>query len=295
MRLLLAVTLFACACASTDKPIESGGDGSPDGKTPTTERANPSDVPISYHGGNLLTWDVAVYVIYYGGWLDQNGSWTASGGDAWLIEHFIEQLSGSSWFSINRWYDDRNGTPATNAVHLAGRAFDAYSRGTNLGDDDVRVIVENAIAYGRLPNDPWGIYVVLPTADVAEGGFCSTDCGWHTYTQWGSEYLTYAFIGNGARCPSTCPTYSPSANGVPAGDEMVNVLGHELSESVTDPYFDGWYGGSEENADRCAWNFGATFWLTNGAAANVQIGDRYYLVQQNWAPANPGYCTQGAW
>ncbi len=233
--------------------------------------------------------DVPIYFIYYGGWLDTHGNWNGWSSTAWLIEDFSSHLAGSSWFSINRWYG------ATNQVHVAGRAVDAYSLGTNLGDDSIRWIVEHAIAQGWLPNDPWGIYVVLPTPDVAEGELCNSNCGWHTHVAWGTEDIKYAFIGNGARCPQICPTYSPSVNGLPAADEMVDVLGHELSETVTDPDLNAWYSSSGENADRCAWNFGQEYPTTNGAYANVQIGDRWYLVQQNWAPANPGYCTKGAW
>src|SRR5262249_32251382 len=139
-----------------------------------------------------------------------------------------------------------------------------------------------------------GVYVVFTTPDVAEGGFCASDCGWHNTMTSGNATLVYAFVGDGARCPQACLVYSPRANDNPEGDEIVNVLGHELSESVTDPYLDGWYSSSGENADRCSWNFGSTFGLANGANANVRIGDRFYLMQQNWDPQSPAHCVQGA-
>jgi hypothetical protein len=51
-----------------------------------------------------------------------------------------------------------------------------------------------------------------------------------------------------------------------------------------------WYDSTgAENADKCAWTFGTTF-ASNGAQANVQIGFRNYLIQQNWVNASGGYC-----
>jgi len=224
--------------------------------------------------------------------------------DAELVAHterLLPHIAGGKELAARLTPDRRPdpGTPWTvrveRASSIAGRTVDRYSLGTRLSGDNVRWIVENAIWNRSLPNDPWGIYVVLPTPDVDQDGFCVQHCGWHTYTQWGNERVLYSFIGNSERCPNVCGVRSPSANDNPVGDAMVSVLGHELSETVSDPYLDGWFDANgEENADKCAWNFGSTFGMSNGSVANIAIGDRYYLVQQNWAPANPGYCTQGA-
>lgn len=163
----------------------------------------------------------------------------------------------------------------------------------------MRAIVVSAVQSGALPDDPWGIYVVLTSPDVDEDGFCPRHCGWHTTMAWpangaADDQRLYAFVGNPARCPSQCGPTWPSANGDAAGDAMVSTLGHELSEIVTDPHLDAWYGGGE-NADHCAWQFGATFQTGSGGPANIVVGDSSYLVQENWAPANPGYCMQSAW
>ena len=54
---------------------------------------------------------------------------------------------------------------------------------------------------------------------------------------------------------------------MPGVDAMINVLAHELVESVTDPDGYGWrsptYG---EAADMCAWNFGSQ------VSAEAQLG-----------------------
>ncbi len=306
MRHVLALSLLA-ACAADTEPSQitttPTTDSPPSGEVaPITAQAPAakSNV-IAYHGGWIVTWDPAVYFIYYGGWVDARGTWGPDGTSAWLLEHFTSQLADSSWFSINGWYGDAWGNRATSRVHFGGRAIDRYSRGTYLYGADIAAIVTGAIHSGALPDDPWGIYVVLTSADVGEDGFCSRHCGWHTRMAWpaggaGNDQRIYAFVGDAASCSNPCGMTAPSPNGAPAGDAMANVLGHELSEIVTDPYLDAWYApNGQENADHCAWQFGQEYAASDGAAVNVAIGDRWYLVQENWAPATPGYCTQGAW
>ena len=43
--------------------------------------------------------------------------------------------------------------------------------------------------------------------------------------------------------------------------------------------------------DKCAWSFGSTYTASNGATANVRIGGRDFLLQQNWVNAAGGYCA----
>jgi hypothetical protein len=270
--LLLAVLVAGC------------GSNSPSAVAPIRQAAT-AQSPISYHGGWVMYWDPAVYLIYYGGWDAQSPVKP-------ILEDFVNNVGGSNWFNINTKYTDSSGNHATARVHLAGTATDNYSRGKQLTDGDVRYIVENAIYQGKLADDPWGIYVVVPTSDVGQGNFCTTNCGFHTYTQWGSDWYTYIFVGNPNHCPNVCVPYSPSPNGAPDGDEMVNILAHELAETVTDPYVDAWYDAQgEENADKCAWTFGTMWQTSTGAYANVHLGARDYLVQRNWVPGSPGQCA----
>src|SRR6202008_4906506 len=73
---------------------------------------------------------------------------------------------------------------------------------------------------------------------------------------------------------------------------MVSVIAHELEEASTDPDLNAWYDSSgEENADKCAWTFGSTYTTSNGSLANMKLGARDYLVQQNWLNAQGGLCS----
>src|SRR5207244_3253285 len=107
-----------------------------------------------------------------------------------------------------------------------------------------------------------GVYFVLTSSDVGESsGFLTSYCGWHDYTTVTAANDTkYAFIGDASRNLTVCAGQtSASPNSNPAGDAMVSVIAHELEEAVTDPLINAWYDyRGQENADKCAWNFGTT-------------------------------------
>jgi hypothetical protein len=71
---------------------------------------------------------------------------------------------------------------------------------------------------------------------------------------------------------------------------MVSVIAHEIAETTSDPNLDAWYDvKGNENADKCAWQFGSTTTPTS----NVQFADgSKYLLQTNWHPKN-GSCVVG--
>jgi hypothetical protein len=75
---------------------------------------------------------------------------------------------------------------------------------------------------------------------------------------------------------------------------MASIISHELEEAATDPDLNAWYDRrGMENADKCAWTFGATHTVTNGAQANMTFGGRDWLIQQNWVNGSGGYCAVG--
>ena len=72
---------------------------------------------------------------------------------------------------------------------------------------------------------------------------------------------------------------------------MVSVLAHELEEAVTDPELNAWYDTrGYENADKCAWTFGTTY-ASGGGIANMRLGSRDYLIQQNWNAGTNQKCA----
>ena len=239
---------------------------------------------ISYHNGPVMRNGVTIYYIWYGDWSKDP---TANA----ILTNYAQNVGGSPYFSINTTYGDTGGnvpnTPST--VKYGGTASDPGTLGTSLSDSSIWTLVSNAL--NTLPADPNGVYFVLTAPYVSEtSGFLSRYCGWHTYNYFGNTAIKYAFVGNPAASLGSCAVQATSPNGDAAADAMVSVIAHELEEAATDPQLNAWYDSTgAENADKCAWTFGATY-PANGAQANMVIGSMNYLIQQNWVNAGGGYC-----
>jgi hypothetical protein len=242
---------------------------------------------IIYHGGPVMTNSngVNVYVIWYGNWSGNTGTT--------IVPDFLNNLGGSPYFGINTTYYDASNVHITNKVTLKGQATDSYSQGTSLTDAKVKTVVSHAISTGALPKDTNGVYFVLTSKDVNEtSGFCTQYCGWHTHGSISSSDIKYSFVGDASRCITACAAQSTSPNGNPGVDGMVSVIAHELEEAATDPDLNAWYFASgNENADQCAWTFGTEYTVSNGSKANMKLGSRDFLIQQNWIRATSGKCA----
>jgi hypothetical protein len=230
-----------------------------------------------------------MYYIWYGNW---------SGNPATtILTDFANSIGGSPYYNINTTYYDGSGSHLVNSVAYAGSTTDSGSQGfNNLSDSAIQAIVGSAISSGRLPKDPHGVYFVLTSADVTKSGFCTSYCGWHTHGTYtdtsGQTDIKYSFIGNPAQCLSACAAQSIGPNGDAGADGMVSIIAHELEEAASDPDLNAWYDSrGYENADKCAWTFGATYVTGNGASANMNLGGRNYLIQRNWVNASGGYCA----
>jgi hypothetical protein len=252
---------------------------------------------IIYHGGPVMgtvpNSPVHLYFIYYGNWagLDPTGEK--------IVNDFGAHLGGSGYWNILTSYVEPNGTAILNELKLAGITNDNYSQGKSLTDTTLQTVVKTAISNGSLPLDANGIYHVLTTQDVTEtSGFCSSYCGFHNFMTYQSTNLKYTFVGNPAGCTqyggvadcqgeTTNITKSP--NGNPGVDAMISVIAHESEEATSDPNLNAWYFNSgSENADMCAYTYGTTFPVANGSVANITLGGRNFLIQQNWIAPNKG-------
>ena len=78
-----------------------------------------------------------------------------------------------------------------------------------------------------------------------------------------------------------CDPQSPVSTYSQGVAALGNVSGHELSEALTDPHLNAWYDSSgAENADKCAWTFGAS---------TLKLGSAQWKIQGNWS--NNAYDT----
>jgi hypothetical protein len=261
-------------------PQNGNGNANGNGKP-----ARPGNNGISFHGGPVMLQGATVYYIWYGNWGSNNA--------VTILTDLAQNIGGSPYFNINTTYDNGSGVKVLNTVGYGGSTTDNYSQGTSLSDAQIQTVVSSAISSGRLPSNTNGVYFVLTSADVtASSGFCTQYCGWHTYGIISGSNIKYAFIGNPDRCPSACAAQTIGPNGNAGADGMASIIAHELEEAVTDPNLNAWFDTRGfENADKCAWTFGSTYTTSNGAAANMKLGARDYLIQRNWVNASGGYCA----
>jgi hypothetical protein len=243
---------------------------------------------IQYWGGAVMLGTSHVYIVWYGAF---------DSGTQAIINSFVSSIGGSPYFNINTGYFDSSGNSVSNSLTLSGSAQNNYSRGKSLRSSDIGGIVADTLAASQLPLDANGIYLVLTAGDVSVSGFGSSFCGYHSVRTVNSMNVHYAFIGNPApahldNCAQQA-TNSPNNN--PGADGMLSTIAHELSETVTDPNLDAWYdSGGNEVADKCSWNFGTTYTVSNGSLANMNLSGNNYLIQQNWVNAAGGSCGLSA-
>jgi len=246
---------------------------------------------IPYGGGPIMAGTVRLYYIFYGNW---------SAGDKSILTDLASTIGPSPYYHINTgYYDTGMGGSGglhrvANSVAFGGSIPDNYSHGTTLTDPDVTSIISNAITSHQLPSDPNGVYLILGAADVSQASTCplGNACGWHVTTTVSGVDIKYGFVANTSTlCPGSCWIQNPSPNNSPGADEVGNVVVHELEEAATDPDNNAWGTGSNESADHCSGTFGTEYTTSNGSKANMRLGARDFLIQQQWVNSGGGYCS----
>ena len=288
----VALITLALILAALDPAAAQNALG-PDTASTTTTSPTHTDRSIAYHNGAVLTGTQIVYVIWY-------GNWAPNPSQQLLLAEFMSTLGSSPYFQINTGYPNGAGQAPSGDLTFGGSSTDAYSHHAVLSEADVADVVANAVLTGGLPLDPSGIYVVLTSPDVTvqDGAtqFCLTCCNLHGTSIVAGSPFRYAFVGHPARCPSACSSQAHSPNGDYAIDAMVSWLAAVLSEVVTDPNNDAWFDRyGLENAEKCEGTYGTTYPVTNlwgqSAQANIKLGYRDYLLQQNWVNGKKGHCA----
>ncbi len=266
--------------------------------TGTTGAASPA---ISNHGGPVMGGAPDIHLIWYGKWDQTSGSDTVAGQQ--IVQDFMSSVGGSNWMKINtatpvtgKGYTGSGGSSVSGNIATVHTANVGYLNNSikSLSDANIATVVSNYVATqgGASTN---AIYFVLTSSDVtASSGFCTRYCGWHTTgTVAGVANVKYSFVGNANRCLAGCAPQTTSPNGNAGVDGMVSVLAHELVETLSDPQLNAWYDSKgAENADKCAWTFGALNaqkFAANGAVYNVTLGARNYAIQRNLAANSKCY------
>lgn len=253
---------------------------------------------IDYHGGPIIyTQNVAaIYwsnrTIYPGG--PAAGTSGPGSADGSVVGFFMNHLGGSPYYNINTTYYDAVGTPIQNSVTYT----QYWAATTNVPlplvpvlDAQIQAQVIEGFTSGNLTYDPNTLYLVFSDAMVNLGGeFGIVYCAYHGNFTWNGNDVKYAAMPHDIDF-FDCSALNGSPNNDPAADAEVNTLAHETEETNTDEDLNAWYDSNgNENGDKCAWTFGSTYATANGASANMNLGGKDFLVQQNWVNANGGSC-----
>jgi hypothetical protein len=262
---------------------------------------------IYYHGGPLLisaTNVAAVYwanaLIYTGG--PTPGTFGSATQDNSLVGFFLRNLGGSPRFNINTTYYDGTGAHVQNVVNYtqtwANNQYQVPSNGQSVSDGNMVAMLQYGFNQGYLTYDPTTLYAIFTPGTVnLGGGFGTQYCAYHTYgtvtVNGAARRVLYTAMPYDYAYPNACTNGTASPNGDPGADAEVNTLTHEIEETTTDMYLNAWYDRrGYENADKCAWTWGTTYRTANGGLANVKVGGKDFLVQQNWVNAGSGGCAK---
>jgi serine protease len=223
---------------------------------------------LLYHGGPVQA-DPEVYVLFWGLWWKSNCSGQQGNGAAdqtYLYNYYHGMGSSADDLSpIASQYSDSTGTHPTfptAAEHLF-IAWNVSCSNPPASATDAQLAAQAAsyasllASEGYTINNNTQIVVVSPSGTNPGGGFGSSYCAYHNWTQ----------LGNGTFLSWTNLPYIPDQGGNCGADSVQNgfdgwsiVGGHEYMESVTDPFVNSpspgsaWYDDQGfEIGDKCAW------------------------------------------
>ncbi len=263
---------------------------------------------LMYHGGATMHTSVTFAIF----WQPRGASYEPGGNDTSyekLTTRFLGDLASSSYYNIlNQYPDHSNGTPLDKST-FGGSYLDNTTRypssGTQsnpLHDSDIQAEVTRAIgATGWVPNSTTLFFVFtgygIESCSDNLNRYCTFStpysygyCAYHSHFLQGSQNITFAnmpdFGGPSGRCNYPFPNDTFAPNRDQYADPEINLVSHELFESVNDPYGDGWYGVgglSDEIGDKCAWNFGSS---NSVSQPNLVLDNHNYLVQEEWSNHN---------
>lgn len=265
---------------------------------------------IFYHGGPVLLTGTNVVAIYWSSsTIYDGGPKPGSAGprcvDKSLVGAFLANYAPSPYFNINSTYTDADGRNIANSVSYTGcwaNNADAPSGAQVVGDAEMQSMILSGFSSGALKFDPNTLYAIFTAGAVnLGGGFGTQYCGYHFWftatINGASRVVKYAAMPYDYAFPEACSMFAGTgavlpANGDFGADAEVNILAHETEETTTDPEGTAWYDHKGfENADKCVWTFGTTFTTQTGGTANVTLGGRPFLIQQDWVNAGGGGCA----
>lgn len=192
-----------------------------------------------------------VYIIWY----DNGGSPIWSTANKNIVRGWFSGMAASPWFSMQKAYGATTGAVPT-SIAIAAECTDNQAQGNFFnciaGNFGGAIVTANLTPSGcALPNDPQGVYVILPASNVGLAGAG----GCHGALSAGGNMLTTTISLQATSCTFGNGSIPLAPNGVSLVDCQILNTSHELGEALNDPNpTSGWtcFGiGSTEVADVC--------------------------------------------
>mmetsp|Transcript_19092 Transcript_19092/g.27315 ORF Transcript_19092/g.27315 Transcript_19092/m.27315 type:complete len:1041 (+) Transcript_19092:35-3157(+) len=262
----------------------------------------PSNLDIAYHGGLVMTGPIKLYNIYLGDF----DSTAALRNETALIDYFTSHIGGSDWFNVLTAYYQMGAnnvkTYVSNSAQLVMSIVVPLAAGvTSMAEADIQSKLKVLISSGKLPVDVNGVYNIIFRGELSVNSpglgawgpdWCSIHGTTTISTSSGTQVvLKYTLSGDPSRTTAAqrClppSSFRPTPNQQLGADSIVSELANSLAGAVTnsDINNNGWYFADYSDAgDACFGNYGASsgFHLGN---ANIQLGSKWFLIQQNWLP-----------
>jgi hypothetical protein len=221
--------------------------------------------PLYYDGGAIISIPVVIPVFW--GFNASHGIPSAAKDPDGMVQYllnFLDTLAGSSWLTTVNQYGTpafpANQPPPTTLLAVTAPIFDdTTSPGATYNNNDVQSEVGRLVGTRIAESSSDIIVVVTPHGSTNTDMVNANACAAH-YASEGFNWLTlnhnYAFVTLPYQ-PDFCGAYSVSS----ALDGVSIVAGHEIAETITNPYDDntfdhpGWASSNGyEIGDICAWN-----------------------------------------
>jgi Phosphate-induced protein 1 conserved region len=274
-----------------------------------------SSMPLTYHGGPVMT-SAKTYAIF---WLPanlQNGAATSLSTHYQNVQtSFLSLYPGHGLANNNTQYYERSSVGPfhfTSYIQNAGSFAGAYVdtnpypasgcyypvTGSNcLNDAQLQAEIQRVITLKGWTPDINTMFFLYTSS--GEGSCAGSSCSYTDYCAYHSYFLSSGAPVIYANMPYADTNYcqvsgTPSPNGDPAADAAAAVVSHELTEAITDPELNAWYGQdlSDEIGDKCAWNYGTNTWDSGKANQSwpVSLGNLIigagpiynFELQQEW-------------
>lgn len=243
---------------------------------------------LYYHGGAVQT-APRIYLVLWGSQWSNDPS-----GEAGILQNFYNGVGGSPWLNSVTEYcqgvgagsftcgTTNTGTVGNPANMLAGFWQDQSQAPNRPNQSQLAAEAVKAALHFSNTTSASNVnaqYVIATAHGHNATGFGTQYCAWHSATNSSAGTLAYTNLPYITDAGASC---GANFNGMSSTAGITIVAGHEMAETVTDPFpSSGWLDTTgAENGDKCAWISSG-----QGASAPITLSTGSFPVQSLWSNA----------